>query len=544
MNINNEEILSDLSEKKFHSVLLFTFEDQEIICEVKNKLKYDEIKIISKADIIGKSVQKIIKMLREKKFDILLISNRNNQLNRSLSSLKILALFSKSEKQYFIYKQNIEEQHNKISLFFDIIPKIITGTILAIFSLVRSYIQLFCIDLFYDEKRNKKENLNKTIAFLRADLAGKIIAGGSLSHIHGFISGAGELGYKNYYFADYPILDDENNRVVEPITILDFFDEFQLIHYHFKLIKEAAKSFREIKPDLIYQRHTVFNASGVVLAKKFNIPLILEVNSSEVWVKKNWSRLILENLAKKFEKICLKKANVIGVVSEIIKNEILSLGASEEKIVVNPNGVDTKKFSPMIDGNLIREKYYLTDKIVVGFIGTFTKWHGVEVLFKSALEVIKESKDIIFFFIGEGNLKVTLANQTKDKKLENRIIFTGLIPHKLAPDYLAACDILVSPHLGFESDTKFFGSPTKLFEYMSMGKAIIASDLEQIGKIIIDGENGVKVQPGNEKELKEKILLVARDNNLREKLGKNARADVEKFYTWKMNAERVLSKLK
>jgi glycosyltransferase involved in cell wall biosynthesis len=122
-------------------------------------------------------------------------------------------------------------------------------------------------------------------------------------------------------------------------------------------------------------------------------------------------------------------------------------------------------------------------------------------------------------------------------------LFTGIIPHSDAPKYLAACDILVSPHLGFESKGKFFGSPTKLFEYMAMGKAIVASRLEQIGEIIIDGVNGLLHTPGSAEELAEKILLLTRDASLRKRLGSKAHADVTAQYTWDINIQRILNSL-
>ncbi|MCL5020431.1 MAG: glycosyltransferase family 4 protein, partial [Bacteroidetes bacterium] len=256
-----------------------------------------------------------------------------------------------------------------------------------------------------------------------------------------------------------------------------------------------SEIFRREKPDIIYHRHSVFNFSSIVLARRFNIPVILEVNYSEVWAKKNWSRLIFERLAVAFEKIAFKNADLIVVVSEIVKDEIMALGANEKKIVVNPNAADPEAFSPNVDGTATRESLGLNkpDKIVVGFIGTFTKWHGVEILMDAIKAICGLRKDIHFLLIGDGNLKSQLEMDVATSHLESNVLFTGLIPHSEAPKYLAACDILVSPHLGFEDGTRFFGSPTKLFEYMAMGKPIIASDLEQIGTIIEDGINGILV---------------------------------------------------
>jgi glycosyltransferase involved in cell wall biosynthesis len=137
-------------------------------------------------------------------------------------------------------------------------------------------------------------------------------------------------------------------------------------------------------------------------------------------------------------------------------------------------------------------------------------------------------------------LRSALQRRAADLGLEQSIIFTGLVPHSDAPRYLAASDILVSPHLGFDDGTKFFGSPTKLFEYMAMGKPIIASRLEQIGEVIRDGENGLEMMPGNASQLADQILDFARDRELRTRLGAAARQEVVQRYTWKANVDRIL----
>jgi glycosyltransferase involved in cell wall biosynthesis len=145
--------------------------------------------------------------------------------------------------------------------------------------------------------------------------------------------------------------------------------------------------------------------------------------------------------------------------------------------------------------------------------------------------------------IGDGALRLELQNKARDAGIGEYFVFTGLISHSEAPPHLAACDILVSPHLGFADGTKFFGSPTKLFEYMAMGKPIIASNLEQIGKIIVDGVNGLWMTPGNAAELAGKIAILAADRKLRKQLGEAARIDCAEKYTWEANVKKVVEEL-
>jgi len=243
-----------------------------------------------------------------------------------------------------------------------------------------------------------------------------------------------------------------------------------------------------------------------------------------------------------YEKKILKNADKVIVVSKAMKKQAMLLGVPEEKIIINPNGVDPNRFHPGIVGISVRRKYRIPDEaIVVGFISTFGKWHGSDVLSKVAKEITTEHKDIYFMLMGDGYYR----KQAEEIAGRNeRIIFTGSVPRNLVPEHLAACDILVNPTVPNPDGTEFFGSPTKLFEYMAMGKAIISSSLGQMKDILEHEKDAILVEGGNKKELKEAIIMLMNDKQLREKLGKNARKKVVREYTWKKNAEKVLEAYK
>ena len=123
--------------------------------------------------------------------------------------------------------------------------------------------------------------------------------------------------------------------------------------------------------------------------------------------------------------------------------------------------------------------------------------------------------------------------------MTDRVVFAGRIPHSEVPAYLDACDILLSPHVPMPDGSAFFGSPTKLFEYMAMEKAIAASRLGQIGDVIEDGVSGLLLEPGSVDELVAAIEKLAGDAELRERLGRAARATVLERYTWRASAKRA-----
>jgi glycosyltransferase involved in cell wall biosynthesis len=124
------------------------------------------------------------------------------------------------------------------------------------------------------------------------------------------------------------------------------------------------------------------------------------------------------------------------------------------------------------------------------------------------------------------------------------VIFTGAVGHERVPGLLDACDILVAPHVPLADGSEFFGSPTKIFEYMAMGKGIVASRLGQIGEVLVDGETALLVEPGDVEELREAIVKMIEDKELRHALGVKARQTAEKEHTWTHNAQRVLDAYK
>jgi len=124
------------------------------------------------------------------------------------------------------------------------------------------------------------------------------------------------------------------------------------------------------------------------------------------------------------------------------------------------------------------------------------------------------------------------------------VILAGTVPQKDTPEYLAACDILVSPHVPNPDDSPFFGSPTKLFEYMAMGKPIVASALGQIAEVLEDGRTAILVKPGNVCELAEAIIKLIRNHGIGETLGRNARKVACERHTWTAHVQKIIDRCK
>lgn len=201
-----------------------------------------------------------------------------------------------------------------------------------------------------------------------------------------------------------------------------------------------------------------------------------------------------------------------------------------------------------MDGGEIRSKYRLNDTTVIGFIGTFGRWHGAEILAEAFGILLREHpeyrKTVRLMMIGDGLKMPVVKTCLANDGAADYTVLTGLVPQQEGPKHLAACDILVSPHRPNQDGTPFFGSPTKLFEYMAMGKGIVASDLDQIGDILEHGKTAWMVKAGDPRSLKEGIRTLIDDGPLRKNLGAAARSEVVKNYTWKEHTRKIIEKVK
>jgi glycosyltransferase involved in cell wall biosynthesis len=121
------------------------------------------------------------------------------------------------------------------------------------------------------------------------------------------------------------------------------------------------------------------------------------------------------------------------------------------------------------------------------------------------------------------------------------VIFTGSLPSHKVAEYLDASDILVSPHIPMADGSRFFGSPTKLFEYMAMGKGIVASRLEQLAEVLEHDRTAWLITPGSVDELAQAILRLALDPAKREALGDAARRAAVERHSWARNVSWALS---
>lgn len=304
------------------------------------------------------------------------------------------------------------------------------------------------------------------------------------------------------------------------------------------LVRAALRGARAA--DVIYQRHARFSLGGALLARLTGKPLFLEYNGPEEFKGRYWTATPLRNRLAACEDAALAAAARILVVSEADRRALQERNIEPDRIVVNPNGVDAKRFA--LGGNSeIRSRHKIdADRIVFGFVGTFGPWHGAPELARAFAQVAERLPLAHLLLVGDGPELDLTRGIIRGAGLGSRSTVTGQIPPSEVPAYLDACDLLVSPHVPLPEGIEFFGSPTKLFEYMAAGKAIIASRLGQIGDVLEHGVTAWLVDPGDVTDLADALVTLTEEPETRRELGARARRQAINHHGWQRNATRVL----
>lgn len=366
---------------------------------------------------------------------------------------------------------------------------------------------------------------------------------GAVAHTEGVVNALVKQGYEVDIVSSYPIpflKKYHSLRVCTPNGWTTGISELEEMEYNRQLLDSLKKG--DEKPDLVYQRYGRNSYAGLLYARQIGVPFILEYNGSEIWMSKNWSHpLRYESVTDEIERCVLTHADLVVGNAEAFRSELVSKGVEEKRILIIPNGVDPERFTPSASGKSVRECLGIgEEEVVVSFSGSFGPWHGAETLALTIPLVTSKNKKIRYLFIGGGARLENVKKVVFESEASDRVIFTGFVDREIMPEYLAASDILVSPQVPNPDGTPFFGSPTKLFEYMSMGKAIVASDLDQIGKLLTHEEDALLVPPGDANRLAEAILLLAEDYDLRKRLGNQARIVAMNKYSWDSHVRAIL----
>jgi glycosyltransferase involved in cell wall biosynthesis len=414
----------------------------------------------------------------------------------------------------------------------------------------------------------------RRVLSLNGNLWFGVKAGGSLAHTAGVANALAKAGHEVELVAPFAVPELHPRvraHVVAPPRAFAVPGELNYFRHQRALLGESGRIAGAGSPlRFVYQRLSILNYAGVPLSRRLAVPLVVEYNGSEVWVARHWGRpLRYESHAQRAEDALLRHAHLVVTVSDVLRDELLERGIPAQRVVTYPNGVDPLLYDAgrfHEDARArVRARYGIpADALVATFVGTFGRWHGTDVLARTIRRLVDgepswlAERRLHFLLVGDG-LRMPEALAELGERRGPHHTLAGLLPQDEAAAHLAASDLLLSPHVRNDDGSRFFGSPTKLFEYMAMGKPVVASDLEQIGAVLRPAlraaslpdsappagspELAVLAEPGSEQELRAGIRFLVERPDWRTVLGANARAAVLERYTWDAHVAAILELL-
>lgn len=296
---------------------------------------------------------------------------------------------------------------------------------------------------------------------------------------------------------------------------------------------KLRRAVREHKPDCLYERYNLFLPAGVWLKRRYGLPMLLEVNAPLYQERARYDGISLKRLAQWSQHYAWRGADFVLPVTRVLGDVVMAEGVPESRIRVIPNGINLERFGTAPDTETAKSALGLQGKTVLGFTGFLRDWHGLD----SVIDLIAHDDAGTarhLLVVGDGPARDNLQVQARRLGIADRLTITGIVGRDDVMRYVAAFDIALQPAV------VAYASPLKLFEYLMLGRAIVAPAQPNIMEILKDGKNAVLFEPGKPGALSEAIERVSRDNELRLRISAGARATIdEQGLTWIRNAERV-----
>lgn len=316
------------------------------------------------------------------------------------------------------------------------------------------------------------------------------------------------------------------------------------VFQNFSLFRTAIRVARDYRPSVIHG-HSPFTCGLVAnaIGRLWGISSVYEMRG--IWEDSHAARdKITENsvryrVVRGLENRALRGADRCCMICEGLKREILSRGViREEKMFVVPNGVDVRRFIPGPPDEGLKEKLGLQGKTVVGYLGTFFHYEGLDLLLEAMSRLARNFPQLSLLLVGHGELVPSLQELADKLGIRDRVIFTGKVPHEEVTEYYRLFDLMVLPRRDTR-ETRLV-TPLKPMEIMAMEKPVIASDIGGHCENIEEATNGILFKSEDVEDLVAKCQRLISSPDLRSELGAKARRWVERNRDWNVLIQRYI----
>jgi len=298
----------------------------------------------------------------------------------------------------------------------------------------------------------------------------------------------------------------------------------------------------EWRPDLIHAHSPVLNAlAALPVARRRRIPFLYEIRAfwedAAVGNGTGRERSLRYRATKALETYAARRAGAVAVICEGLRRDLVARGIDPKKIVVSPNGVDLTLFGtpPPPDAAFARS-LGLEDADVVGFIGSFYDYEGLDDLIAAMPLLLERRPRAQLLLVGGGPMEAALKSQAAASSAAQRIRFVGRVPHQEVERYYALVDILAYPRKAMRLTDLV--TPLKPLEAMAQLKLVAASDVGGHRELIEDGVTGTLFPPGDPAALAAALADLFENRAVWEERRASARRFVERERNWSSNISR------
>lgn len=352
---------------------------------------------------------------------------------------------------------------------------------------------------------------------------------------------------KHYESWRGPWLEEENVGGVQyyrtkPIQTSSFplVSEIRVMSHLATRLRELIR--REC-PRVLHAHSPTLNAIPTILVgKQTGVPVVYEVRSSwedaavnrGTYGQSSWKY----KLGRWMETLACLQANHITVLCEGLKQDLIARGIQQGKLTVIPNGVDIEMFQPGAPDQALIEKWNLKGKRVIGFMGSFFRWEGLDLLVEAFARMSRARGDVALLLVGDGEMRQELQDKVRQLGLNN-VIMPGSVEPARIPKIYAMVDVLAYPRQSMRLTELV--TPLKPLEAMAMGKAVVASDVGGHRELIENGRTGLLFKAGAVERLLEALNSILDNDVLRRSLENEGRAWVQRERPWIKTTHDYLS---
>jgi PEP-CTERM/exosortase A-associated glycosyltransferase len=301
---------------------------------------------------------------------------------------------------------------------------------------------------------------------------------------------------------------------------------------------------RRVRPAALHAASDYRNALlALAVGRACGIPVVYEVRGfwEDTWSSKQAGNGAEDSVAYQWrrerELECMRQADRVVTLAEVMREEMAARGVDREKVRVIPNAVDPAAFEPVgREPGLAGRLGIGGDEVVVGYVSSFVAYEGIRFLIEAVAQLASRGLPVRGLLVGDGEEREALESRARELGMEDRILFTGRVPHEEVARYYGLIDVFVVPRT--DDRVCHLVTPLKPYEAMAMERAVVVSGVRALGEMVVPGKTGLVFRPEDPQDLANVLDPLVRCPERRRSLGRAARAWVSRHRTWAQNGQR------